>query len=174
MLSRHTGHERDYGANPYESYDEPRRPPFLFNGEVDPRLPPKERVVGVTIGSTARAYPFTLLAQQRVVSDTLGGQKLVVLYRPGALSALDHPRIAGSRAVGATAVFDAALDGRALTFEAAGDDFRDRQTGSLWNLLGHAVRGPLAGKRLRPIPHVDGFWFAWAAFNPVTTVYAGP
>jgi hypothetical protein len=33
------------------------------------------------------------------------------------------------------------------------------------------VKGPLAGRRLAAIPHVDAFWFAWAAFNPATSVY---
>jgi hypothetical protein len=45
---------------------------------------------------------------------------------------------------------------------------------AVWNLLGHAVKEPLAGKRLRAIPHVDAFWFAWAAFHPSTTIFAGP
>jgi len=29
------------------------------------------------------------------------------------------------------------------------------------------------GKRLKAIPHVDAFWFAWAAFHPATTIYTG-
>jgi hypothetical protein len=44
----------------------------------------------------------------------------------------------------------------------------------VWNLLGHAIRGPLAGKRLRAIPHVDAFWFAWAAFHPATSIHGSP
>jgi hypothetical protein len=171
VLSRETGHERDYGANPYQAYDEPDRHPFLFDGVLDPRLPPKERVVGVVIGDHARAYPFSLLAERGVLEDILAGNRLVVFYRPGALSALDHARIARSRAVGATGVFEPTAGGRSLTFRAIPGGFRDRETGSTWNILGHAVAGPLAGRRLRPIVHVDGFWFAWAAFHPGTTVH---
>ncbi|MBI2016492.1 MAG: DUF3179 domain-containing protein [Candidatus Rokubacteria bacterium] len=63
------------------------------------------------------------------------------------------------------------MQGRALTFEVTADGFRDRETGTAWNLLGHALRGPLAGARLRALPHVDAFWFAWAAFHPATTIY---
>src|SRR5919108_3142191 len=55
VLSRETGHRRDYGANPYQSYDQPELRPFLFNGRPDTRRPPKERVVGVKIGETAKA-----------------------------------------------------------------------------------------------------------------------
>ncbi|MBI4638639.1 MAG: DUF3179 domain-containing protein [Candidatus Rokubacteria bacterium] len=173
VLSRETGHARRYGVNPYEGYDQPTTSPFLFSGKPDPRRPPKERVVGVVVGREPRAFPWPVLARLGVVHDTLGGERIVVFYLPGALSALDGAQISESRAVGATAVFRPAIGGRALTFEPATDGFRDRETGSAWNLLGHAVKGPLAGKRLEPVPHVDAFWFAWAAFNPATSIYAG-
>ncbi len=174
VLSRETGHRRAYGANPYTSYDQPTLQPFLFDGRPDPRRPPKERVVGLTLGGQPRAYPWPVLEQARVVHDQVGGERVVIFYQPGTLSALDGSRIAESRAIGATAAFSPVLDGRALTFEPAHDGFRDRETGSLWNLLGHAAKGPLAGKRLRPVPHVDAFWFAWAAFNPTTTIHGTP
>jgi Protein of unknown function (DUF3179) len=90
------------------------------------------------------------------------------------LSALDAHEIKRSRAVGATAVFSPLVEGRALSFEAIPEGFRDRETGSIWNLLGHARKGALAGRRLSPIPHVDAFWFAWAAFNPSTSIYGDP
>jgi hypothetical protein len=174
VLSTETGHRRSYGRNPYEAYDQPDSHPFLLRGAPDRRRPPKERVVGVTIGSAPKAYPWPVLVKHGVIHDALGAEKLVVFYRPGALSALDQSRIDQSRAIGATAVFSRAVAGRTFTFEAAGEGFRDRETGSLWNLLGHAVKGPLAGQRLRAIPHVDAFWFAWAAFNPSTSVHAEP
>jgi len=171
VLSRETGHLRSYGVNPYEGYDQPDLRPFLFNGRPDPRRPPKERVVGVRIGDAARAYPWPVLVQKRVVQDTVGAERVVVFYQPGTLSALDDGRIERSRAIGATAVFSAAVGGKALTFAAIPDGFSDRETGTVWSLLGRAVRGPLAGQRLRPVAHVDAFWFAWAAFHPSTTVH---
>ncbi len=174
ILSRDTGHQRAYGANPYSGYDQPNLRPALFEGKPDPRRPPKERVVGIVLGGQARAYPWPILEQRRVIHDTLGGERLVVFYRPGALSALDQSRMAESRPVGATAAYDPAAGGKRLTFEAVGEGFRDRETGSVWNLLGQAVKGPFVGQRLRPVPHVDAFWFAWAAFNPDTSVATEP
>ncbi|MBI3457936.1 MAG: DUF3179 domain-containing protein [Candidatus Rokubacteria bacterium] len=174
VLSRETGHRRPYGVNPYEAYDQPALTPFLFTGRPDPRRPPKERVVGVIVGGQARAYPWPVLEKRRVVHDTVGGERVVVFYRPGTLSALDESRMAESRAIGATGVFSPSAAGKPLTFEAGADGFRDRETGSLWNLLGRATAGPLAGQRLQPIPHVDAFWFAWAAFNPTTTLHVEP
>ncbi len=174
VLSRETGYRRSYGANPYEGYDEPSLGPFLYDGRLDPRRLPKERVVGVAIGEARRAYPWRILALRRVVHDTLGDERLVVFYAPGALSALDAAQMEDSRTVGATGVFSPVVGSRALTFEPVADGFRDRETGSTWNLLGRALTGPLAGRRLRPIPHVDAFWFAWAAFNPTTSIHDEP
>jgi hypothetical protein len=172
VLSRETGHSRNYGVNPYQSYDQPQLAPFLLRGQPDPRRPPKERVVGIKLGDAARAYPWPVLAERRVVHDRLGDQDLVIFYQPGTLSALDDEEIKRSRAVGATGTFSRVVEGRALTFESTAEGFRDRETGSTWTLLGHAVKGTLAGRRLTAVPHVDAFWFAWAAFNPATSVYA--
>jgi hypothetical protein len=174
VLSRDTGHSRSYGRNPYDSYDQPDSMPFLLRGSPDRRRPPKERVVGVVIGGAARAYPWPALDKQGVVHDILGSEPLVIFHRPGALSALDDARMDQSRPIGATAVFSPVVGGRPLTFEPTPEGFRDRQTGSVWNLLGHAVKGPLAGKRLTPIQHVDAFWFAWAAFHPSTSIHGVP
>ncbi len=174
VLSRDTGHARSYGMNPYPAYDRPDSIPFLFQGQPDRRRPPKERIVGVTVGGSPRAYPWPTLAARRVIHDTLGGEHLVIFHRPGAVSALDDTEITRSREVGATGVFSPTVDGRALSFEAIPDGFRDRETGSTWSILGLALKGPLVGQRLRAIAHVDAFWFAWAAFNPTTSVYGTP
>ncbi|MEX2625899.1 MAG: DUF3179 domain-containing (seleno)protein, partial [Ilumatobacteraceae bacterium] len=93
---------------------------------------------------------------------------------PGTASALDAGAVAGGDDIGATGVFVPEHDGESLTFRAEGDDaFVDDETGSTWNLLGEAVDGPAEGARLEAIPHVDTFWFAWAAFRPDTVVVDG-
>lgn len=33
--------------------------------------------------------------------------------------------------------------------------------------------GPLQGSQLEPVAHATPFWFAWAAFNPDTSLYEG-
>ncbi|MFQ5827897.1 MAG: DUF3179 domain-containing protein [Candidatus Methylomirabilia bacterium] len=171
ILSRDTGFRRMYGMNPYQGYDTPMLAPFLFFDKPDERLAPKERVVGIRIGSEAKAYPFSLLAKQPVLRDTIAGQPVVIFYRPGTLSALDDARISQSREIGATAVFRPVVDGRALTFEATAGGFRDKETGSLWSLMGRCYEGSLAGKTLQRVIHVDAFWFAWAAFHSGSEIY---
>ncbi len=170
VLSRDTGHRRSYGANPYAGYDEVGRSPFLFFGKEDDRLLPMERVAAVTVGDESAAFPFASLETERVAHHSLGGQDLVVFFKPGARSALDKRSIADSREVGSTGMFLRELDGQTLTFAADGDGFVDQETETRWNVFGQGVSGPHAGKRLTPVAHANHFWFAWAAFRPDTTV----
>jgi hypothetical protein len=167
VLSRDTGHHRDYGSNPYEGYEEPDSEPFLLNERADRRLPPKERVVAVRSGRSAVVIPFSRLERDPVAHVEVHGRPVVVLYKRGVVSALDNAAIARSRDVGTAGTFDARLDGRRLQFGAAGPGrFRDRQTRSLWDITGRAIAGPLAGDRLKPVTSDQQFWFALAAFLP--------
>ena len=171
VLARPAGLHRDYGRNPYTGYDDIDNVPFLYHGERDPRLPPMERVVAVSLGEADKAYPHRVLADKRVVDDTLNGEPIVVLYSHGTASALGASRIAEARDAGATGVFVPQAGGRLLTLSAAGDHFTDAETGSTWNVLGKAVAGPLAGAQLEPVVHGDYFAFAWLAFKPDTLIY---
>jgi hypothetical protein len=171
VLSRETGHSRPYGNNPYEGYDKADEPSFLFEGELDGRLPSKERVVTVSLGGQDAAYPFSLLAKERGITDSVGGQVIVVFFQPGTASALDAATLGDSRDVGATGVYQPQIDGRHLTFLWRNEGFTDAETGSRWTVLGKAVGGPLKGKQLEPVVHGNHFWFAWAAFKPNTRVY---
>ncbi len=167
VLSRDTGHDREYGANPYEGYDDPDSQPFLFEGEADGRLPPKERVVAIKEDGGAVVVPFSLLAREPVAELTADGVPVVVLYKRGVVSPLDAAAISRSRDVGTAGTFDRRLDGRTLSFESIGDGrYGDRETGSSWDVTGRAIEGPLAGRRLRPVVSDQQFWFALAAFLP--------
>jgi len=173
VLSRQTGYDRDYGRNPYQSYDQPDAEPFLFDGTSDPRLPPKERVVGIG-GADPVAVPLARVSRERVVSLDVAGEPRVVWGIAGLNSALDTDRIEDGREITATGVFDPEVDGRVLAFRPAGpDQFVDSRTGSTWNVFGLAVAGRLEGTQLTPVPHIDTFWFAWAAFQPDTRLETG-
>jgi hypothetical protein len=171
VLSQDTGFRREYGHNPYRGYDASDSTPFLLSGLPDPRLPPMERVVAITLEGQDKAYPYRVLAEQRVVYDTVGTRTVVVLYTAGTASALDGSHIAASRDVGATGVFLPQLDGRTVTLVARGDAFIDRETQSTWNILGKAIAGPLTGQQLPPVVHGDHFAFSWLVFKPQTEIY---
>jgi hypothetical protein len=172
VLSRETGYSRGYGRNPYVGYDDVDSPAFLFRGEIDGRLTPKARVISVFDASGAVAYPFEVLAQTRVVNDTIGDSPVVVFWQEGTQSALDGAVIAESADVGGAGIFSSELDGQVLEFMWDGDNFTDTQTGSTWNLLGQATAGELAGSNLTPIVHDNTLWFSWAAFMPDTRIYS--
>ncbi len=177
VLSRDTGHRRDYGRNPYPGYDAAGEQPFLYEGVIDDRVAPKERVVTVMQGDDAVAFPYPELAKTGVASETVGGQPVVVFWTPGTASALDSDALDRGRDAGATGVFRPQVDGRRLTFARRGDagaPIADQETGSTWSVTGRATDGPLAGKQLEPVVHGDHFWFAWAAFTPDTRVWTAP
>ncbi|CAM3561578.1 DUF3179 domain-containing protein [Deinococcus frigens] len=171
VLSKETGYDRPYGRNPYVGYDNAAEPPFLYDGPVDGRLPPKERVVTVTAGDARAAYPFTLLSKLGVVNDRVGDVPLTVFWASGTTSALGSAALRDGRDVGAGVVFDRRVGGRTLTFGRVDGSFRDRETGSTWTLTGQATAGALKGQTLKPVVHANHFWFAWAAYAPQTRIY---
>lgn len=98
---------------------------------------------------------------------------MVVLWEAGQSSALETGSVDRGRDVGTVGVFRPIADGQALTFQVEDGRIVDDQTGSVWNVLGEASEGPLAGSTLDKIPHFDTFWFAWSAFRPDTTLIEG-
>ena len=172
VLSRDTGTTRDYGRNPYLGYDDVEASPFLFRGEVDPRLPAMARVVGLGDPGDPVAVRTDELLARAVVELEVAGEPVVVLGAPGQASALDTREIADGADVGTTGVFSARLDGRTLSLrpgEAPGE-FVDDVTGSTWDVQGRAVAGPEAGRALGRLPSTDTFWFSWQSFWPETAL----
>jgi hypothetical protein len=171
MLARPPA-SRSYGNNPYVGYDSRTERPFLYTGELDGRLNPTERVVGLKVDGDVIAYPFSAVEEAGVINDEVGGTLVAVMHKSGTASALDGREIATSRDVGSVGVFSRQLGDQILTFEANGDGaFVDVETGSTWNILGEAIGGNMAGESLDPLLSFDHFWFAWTAFFPDTDLY---
>lgn len=98
---------RRYGQNPYFRYDSNERP-FLYNGENPPHdISPIARVVRV--GDTA--WLLDDLAKAEEITDG----NIVLSWRKGQASALDHTRFDISRDVGSVRVRD--LDGNDLAHD---------------------------------------------------------
>lgn len=170
VLSRDTGETRPYGQNPYPGYDDVDESPFAFTGELDERLLAKERVLGTGIGESPTAVRLEALIERGVIAFEQDGVEVVAWALPGTASALETFEVADGRDVGATGLFRTGVDGRELSFTRTAEGFVDAQTGSSWNVLGEAIAGPLRGKALEPVEHVDTFWFAWAAFSPESRI----
>src|SRR5262249_4326822 len=67
VLSRQTGFVRSYGRNPHIKYDKLNGYPSHFRGKIDPRLKPMERVIGIEVGGTPKAYPYSISRQRHVI-----------------------------------------------------------------------------------------------------------
>lgn len=169
------GFGRSYGYNPYEFYSSRERPYGFFTGDIDDRFPALERVVGVSLADTDKAYPFSLINEVGVVNDTIGDQPVVVFWGAAdTADALDSGVIADAAPVGTGVVYSPVVNGRTLTFEPLSDtEFADVETGTTWSILGKAVSGELAGEELELLPHRNEFWFAWQAFFPDAGVWSG-
>lgn len=175
VLSRETGFVRDYGQNPYAGYDRVGSGTlFPVAGADDPRLDAKERVLAVEIAGDAVAFPFSEFQASAVLTAEVAGTQVVAFWQPGALSPLDASMIIGGRNIGAAGAFLPVVDGRALEFEQdANGRIVDLATGSVWNVLGRAIEGELAGAELTPVSSANHFWFAWVVFKPETRVIRG-
>ena len=102
LLSRDTGHERNYDLDPYAEY---KRLPMVMYATLhsDWRLPAKTWVVGITAGDEALALPFAELdTLERTLRVTVGGQPLDIQWDKTAQSARvfdvdgrEHPATAG-------------------------------------------------------------------------------
>jgi hypothetical protein len=169
-----TGHGREYGVNPYVGYDRADSPPiasFFGDRALDGRLPPKARVAVATFADPPVAYRVDGRAATTAINDTIAGRKAVLLYAGGAASPLDASQTGAGTDVGQAVLYDAVVEGRALTFDPArGGTFTDRETGSGWLVSGVATSGPLAGRRLAALPHEVTYWFIWAVFRPDTQI----
>ena len=117
---------------------------------LDDRLRLGDKVISIQLGGGTRAYLLDPEAA-RLYQDELDGERLVVFSSP------DGP--SGS-------AYLADLDGVEHLFILEGGQFQDEATGSLWDLSGRAIAGPLAGAQLEAIPAKVSFWFAIVAAEP--------
>ena len=169
VLTRDTGHDRAYGSNPYVGYDLPDGGLLApVPGGVDDRLPVKERVVGLGGGTDPVAVVREVVAEEGVVELEVDGAPVVLWHFSGQASALDLEDISASYDVGTVASHSPVVDGRELSWRRTATGFVDAETGSRWDVTGRAVSGPLRGRQLDEVRHLDTFWFAWAAFQPDT------
>lgn len=161
-VSFDTGFRRNYDQYPYGNYDQLGDNSLLFpQSFLDRRRPLKELVLGIAREGVARAYPYGALGERSAANDVLAGRGVLVLFDRRAQLALAFERdVAGQR------LSFEVVEAAAFPFQ-----IRDRETGTLWDLRGAAVSGPLAGSRLEPIATYSAMWFAWAAFHRGTELF---
>ena len=153
VLSRDTGHSRNYERDPFLGYPAQlnRTGQFAFpvsEAGRDPRLMPGTLVLGVQINNETHAYP--LENPDLSVRNELIGETTVAIFMQS----------------NSGTAYRSTVDGRLLTFSLQNDQIVDNETGSTWNLAGQAVAGELMGVQLEPLPTRTSLWFALIAAFP--------
>ena len=142
--------------------DHSTEPPLWTGGPTSEALGQYARVVGLYLDG-AVAYPMAALAEQQVVHDEVDGQDVVLFY-----SAQPCDGRGGAETVDTASVYSPWVGERMLSFYPEAGAILDRETGSTWSPGGLALRGPLVGTQLEPLPYTISFWFSWVAFYPDT------
>jgi hypothetical protein len=137
---------------------------YLLLKPLDVRLPFNDLILGVTVGSEARAYSLLALdtgpdraEKNIVVNDIVGGDEIVILHKRKSWLAAAFSRRLG----GQTLRFGLDRDGR----------FIDSMHHSHWSYEGEAVDGPAAGQKLPYVTSRVEDWYVWAAFHPKTSIF---
>lgn len=81
VLSIETGFSRDYSKDPYADYYESQKGLFSFF-TPGPGEEEKALIVGVLLQGQAKAYPLKDLRQKKIITDSLGGQQVILSYKP--------------------------------------------------------------------------------------------
>jgi len=160
-----------YGTTPYSGYESREIPSTYLSGRLDTRLPATRRVLAMAVDDDALAVDLDSLVQQRTMNISVGNRPVVAVWFSGTVSVLDQTEIRNSRDTGTAMAYERKVGGRTLSFETTEEGFKDRATGSMWNLWGHGIRGPLQGVRLSPIVHSNSLWFSWVATYPETRLF---
>ena len=143
---------------------------YPVEGGIDPRRPAKELVLGIPGEETGSglAFSLALLDQLRgavnvfvsVANAEVDGAPIAVFWNAFAQSAKPYR---------------SDVDGQTLHFAVSNGERRDAETGTAWDFTGLGYDGPLAGRRLDPLDDaLVSYWFAWAAFHPLTDVWEPP
>ncbi len=133
-------------------------------GWVNPNdlLSVKELVVGLVIGSEARAYPLTLIREVGLIQDELGGFPVVLVYDSGLGSAVVYRR---DTAEGVLNFVPGTTAGQ----------IQDEETGTVWGVRdGRAIKGEMAGSELIRLSAPLVYWFAWSDIHISSDVYNFP
>lgn len=135
--------------HPYDS------PSFAAWDEV--KMDADDKVLAVTVGDQARAYPIRTMGYHHIVNDTVGGAPIAVTY-----CTLCHTGLVWSRV----------MDGKTLHFRLAGINngnalLRDEETSSIWQQsTGEAIFGPLKGRQLELVPSNELTFALWRKEQP--------
>ena len=133
--------------------------PVATRVRLSDSMPARTLVLGLELNGESKAWPMRALQRQLLIIDRLGGRTVaLVLGEDGKSVRAFEPRI------DSTFVELYMIPGSQPLV------MQDGQ-GNSWDWSGTATSGPLAGKKLVPLPVIKDYWFDWKTYHPGTSVY---
>lgn len=136
--------------------------PFLLTAEEATYLNEDDLVIGIRIGTDARAYPHRLLDWHEIVNDRVGGRDIAITYCP---------------LTGTGIGWDREVEGTVTSFGISGLLYNsnmiayDRNTDSNWSqMLLKSVNGEQIGKKIATHQVIETTWSTWKLLFPDTRV----
>ncbi len=149
------------GGPPRDGIPAIHKPRFLPADEVS-FLAPQDRVLGISMGGVAKAYPVRILNWHEIVNDRIGEDVFVITFCP---------------LCGTGMAFSSLIEGRHLRFGVSGLLYNsdvllyDLETESLWSqIMGTAVTGAMRGTHLTHLPLLHTTWKKWQELHPDSQV----
>ncbi|RMH15723.1 MAG: DUF3179 domain-containing protein [Gammaproteobacteria bacterium] len=146
------------GGPPRDGIPAIDRPEFIKRSEAT-YLKDNDRILGLSLNGTRKAYPIAIMNWHEIVNDRFGRQSVAITYCPlcGTGLAFDTSKI------GTLGVSGLLYNSDVLLY--------DRRTESLWSqILMQAVAGKQKGQRLKPLLLTHTTWKAWRSQHPDTLV----
>lgn len=134
--------------------------PVATRVRLSDSLPKRTLVLGLELDGESKAWTMRALEKQLLIIDRVGGRTVaLVLGEDGKSVRAFEPRI------------DSAF---VELFVVPGSSpllLQDGQ-GNTWDWSGMATSGPLAGRKLEPLPVIKDYWFDWKTYHPRSSVYS--
>jgi hypothetical protein len=139
--------------------------PPLIDASRASYMRPFDRIAGIVIDGTARAYPLKILNYHEVVNDRVGRTSLAVTYCPlcDSVVVFDRRTDRGELQFGVSGLL---YNSNVLLYDRSGQG-----TESLWSqVMRQSVAGDRVGETLKTLPVELTTWSAWSARHPRTKV----
>jgi hypothetical protein len=145
-----------------EHWERPGMDQIFYNSlatALDRRVAENETVIGLNLPEGLICYPLQdIKLEGGVVHDRIGDTELVILSGPAADSFM-------------VGVYEPRCGSLSLGFVPSPAGFIDRETKSVWNIEGLAVKGRLKGQQLKPIHFVSARYHTWVYPHSRTKVW---
>ena len=157
IMNANTGFDRVYSFYPYGGYRTNNDQLFFPVSNTDSRIPNKERVLGVIINNSSKAYRFNEIGGGTdIIHDFLDGQPIIVVR-----SGDDNYNTA----------FLNMKENQYFSIQDSLPYVMKDNRENYYDLAGRILTGPDQGTILEKPQSFIGYWFSWPAFYPDITIY---